>query len=250
MTRDVQWFDSFKSSDLHSSTALTFLLEGTLSSKMSADLGLDPSDTLNLLFHSTAHNEDSTTEEPNPQDWAKYSPLWSEHSQPFKSYADLMDLPDFSMNLDVDYSTMGIDPSSLQFNPSGLTFAYDDQNPVSSTNFGDPFPTFSFQCQPQLVQGSEASTSPQSYTKKRRLSVTSSSSSSGASLSPMPDTAPSPPSGYTSDNTSTKEEPSTTNDAQKLSNDPAVELAHRVRQTAGVMLAVPMNGFAASFQGK
>src|SRR6266498_4264576 len=129
---------------------------------MSADLGLDPSDPLNLLLHSTStHNEDSASEESenttNPQDWAKYSSLWSEQSQPFKSYADLMDLADFSMNLDVDYSSMGIDPSSLHFNPTALNFAYDDQNPMSSTNFGDPYP---FQCPPQLAQGSEGSTSP------------------------------------------------------------------------------------------
>ncbi len=211
---------------------------------MSTDLGLDLSDSLNLLIH---NNEDSANEESECQDWSKFGSIWLDPS--FKPYPDVMDSTDFSSTLDMDYSAMGIDPSSLQFNPCALNFAFDDPNPMSSATFGDSYPTFSFQY-PPATQVSEGSSSPQLFMKERRLSVTSSSSSSGASLSPMLETASSPPSGYTSDSASTKEESKLIHDAVSLhTSDPATELAQRVRQAAGVMLAVPMNGFASSFQG-
>jgi len=215
---------------------------------MSTDLGLDLSDSLNLLIHNSEDSEESEC-----QDWSKFGSIWLDPS--FKPYPDVMDsTEDFPSTLDnMDYnSAMGIDPSSLQFNPCALNFAFDDPaNPMSSAPFGDPYPTFSFQY-PPATQVSEASSSPPLlFMKERRLSATSSSSSSGASLlSPMLETASSPPSGYTSDSASTKEESKLTHDAVSLhTSDPATELAQRVRQAAGVMLAVPMNGFASSFQG-
>jgi len=172
----------------------------------------------------------------------------------FKPYPDVMDSTDsdFPSTLDnMDYA-MGIDPISLQFYPCALNFAaFDDlANPMSSATFGDPYSTFSFQY-PPATQVSEASSSPPLlFMKERRLSVTSSSSSSGVSLSPMLETASSPPSGYASDRTSTKEESKLIHDAVSLhTSDPATELAQQVQQAAGVMLAVPMNGFASSFQG-
>jgi hypothetical protein len=203
----------------------------------------DLSDPLKLLTH---NNEDSANEESECQDWSKFGSIWLDPS--FKTYPDVMDSTDFTSTLDMDYSAMGIDPSSLQFNPCALNFAFDD-NPMSSATFGDPYPTFSFQY-PPATQVSEASSSPQLFMKERRLSVTSSSSSSGLSLSPMLETASSPPSGYTSDSASIKEESKLIHDAVGLHTvDPATELAQRVRQAAGVMLAVPMNGLASSFQG-
>ena len=209
---------------------------------MSTDLGLDLYDSLNLLIH---NSEDSANEESECQDWSKFGSIWLDPS--FKTYPDVMDSTDFPSTLDMDYSAMGIDPSSLQFNPCALNFAFDDPNPMSSATFGDSYPTFSFQY-PSATQVSEASSSPQLFMKERRLSVTS--SSSGASLSPMLETASSPPSGYTSDSASTREESKLIHDAVSLhTSDPATELAQRVRQAAGVMLAVPMNGFASSFQG-
>ncbi|KAJ3576316.1 hypothetical protein NP233_g513 [Leucocoprinus birnbaumii] len=125
-------------------------------------------------------------------------------------------------------------------------------------------------------------------TKPRRLSVTSSSSSSGPSFSPLPESIPSPGylspgGGYTSDSTHHSSAASFTNSetsldqasfieqtavtatdaaqssqpttsspaivaASDFSANPAAELAQRVRQSAGVMLAVPMNGNGTPFQ--
>lgn len=207
---------------------------------MSTDLALELSDPLNLLLH---NNEDSANEESETQAWSKFGSMWSDAS--FKPYPDLMDSTDSSMALDMDYSAIGIDPSSLQFNPCALNLAFDE--PMSSATFGDPYPTFSFQY-PPATQAFDGSPPQKLFSKERRLSVTS--SSSGASLSSMRDTASSPPSGYTSDSASTKEEAKSIHDVlNPYTGDPAVELAQRVRQAAGIMLAVPMNGFAANFQG-
>ena len=65
----------------------------------------------------------------------------------------------------------------------------------------------------------------------RRLSITSSSSSSGASLSPVMDNA------SVSSSTSAGGSPP----SDSYLSDPAQELAHKVRQMAGVTLAVPVS---------
>lgn len=217
---------------------------------MSTDLGLDPNDPLNLLLHNTAQTDEPSSEELDtvaPQDWNKLTALWSDPAA-FKP-TEVMDLTDFSMNMDMDYSSMGIDPSSLHFNPPGLNFSFDDPSTIPAGTFGEFFPSFSFEYPtPNSSQSSDIS-SPESFNKKRRLSVTSSSSSSGVSLSPLPENAPSPPSGYTSDNTSTKEEPTLGLEMLVSNGDPAAELAQRVRQAAGVMLAVQMEGLASGSQG-
>jgi hypothetical protein len=218
----------------------------------------------------------------HPDDWSKFGALWSpHHSSSFKAYNDFMDLSDFSstvsmsmdndlgiaMGMDYSYSSMmGIDPTSLHFSSAAAGLAlgagYGLAHDVSTgfpESYGAPAAGFTFQQhqqQPQqhnviVPQSTQGSTSPGSFVKPRRLSVTSSSSSSvsGASLSPMPDhynALSPPPSGYTSDNISANDEPNSTIDADATNpyaNDPSAELAHRVRQSAGVMLAVPISGF-------
>ncbi|KAF8906757.1 hypothetical protein CPB84DRAFT_362584 [Gymnopilus junonius] len=219
---------------------------------MSSELGLDPSDPLNLLLRNSSDDPDS---QDNAQAWSTLSSLWSDPvppTDPSKSYVDMMPM-DFSdltssMAMDMDFNNpMAIEPSILQFDPVKFANAfagYDDQYGLSTDLMATQFP-FSFQFNNGSGQitssssGSSASDSPQSFTKERRLSVTSSSSSSGASLSPVPESLASPATGgYVSD-TQPKEEPIPLTEVPHA-HDPAAELAARVRQAAGVMLAVPM----------
>lgn len=189
---------------------------------MSQDLGLDPSDPLNLLLHNTSQGSDSSSIEGSsslsttPPDWSQLSALWpSGDSDDLggtgmgKSYPDIM--MDFanlsSLNMDFNPS-MSIDPNALHFDPMKFSTYDADSHLLSNELLSAHFP---FTFQPNLGNDFSQPT--------RRLSVTSSSSSSGASLSPVMEPMSSPVVSY---------------------NDPAAELAQRVRQTAGVMLAVPM----------
>ncbi|KAF9486247.1 hypothetical protein BDN70DRAFT_846753 [Pholiota conissans] len=199
---------------------------------MSTELGLDPSDPLNLILANGDSSSDESSQNENIQDWSKFSTLWADISDPTKHYADMMDFADLStLPMDMDFNqSMSIEPSALHYDPMKLNFSYDDQfSALSSELLASQFP-FTFQ---SSISGSDFSSgsSSDSSIKERRLSVTSSSSSSGASLSPVPESVPSPNTGYNTD-TQVKEEPL---------HDPAAELAQRVRQSAGVMLAVPMN---------
>lgn len=257
---------------------------------MSTDLGLIDSDRSDSLSINSSNNtnsdhDNSDTAEISPgngaEDWSKFGSLWSDSHQSFgKPYNDFMDLSDFpsmsmsvsmdsdmTMGMDYSYSsTMGVDPTSLHFNPAAaglaLGFGYSDTTYADSYT---PSVGYTFQQQQPLhlqtalaPVSTQGSTSPQPFTKERRLSVTSSSSSSvsGASLSPMLDkyhvSPPSSRSGYSSDTVPTKEEPNPIAESANLnqySNDPAAELAHRVRQSAGVMHALPVHGFSVPFQG-
>ncbi|KAJ3756889.1 hypothetical protein EV360DRAFT_47138 [Lentinula raphanica] len=187
------------------------------------DLELDPSDPLNLLLRNSQSMDNSMDESSSgesPPDWSQLSALWSSFegnlTGDFKPFPDVMDY-NIPINSELDFtSPMAIDPHALHFDSQKL--GLDDFSLLSDTK---PIQNnlFSFQ--------SELSTSPQG----RRLSVTSSSSSSGASLSPIIDPSPAP---------------SLLDAPQVLplnSLDAAAEeLAQRVRQSAGIMLAVPMNG--------
>ncbi|KIK70210.1 hypothetical protein GYMLUDRAFT_213391 [Collybiopsis luxurians FD-317 M1] len=183
------------------------------------DLELDPSDPLNLLLHSQSSDTsmDDSTAGASPPDWSQLSALWS---SPFdggtltgegnaKEFSDVMD---FSLPLgsDLDFgSQMAIDPHALHFDYQ--KFGLEDFSPSPSQDF-----SFAFQPDSNQSQG-------------RRLSITSSSSSSGLSFSPA--AAPSPaPSSLSADSTS----------AASL-DSAAEELAQRVRQSAGITLAVPMD---------
>lgn len=204
--------------------------------KMSAELGLESSDPLNMLL--TTPNPDSASDD-SPEastDWAKFSTLWADNSEQLKPYGDMMDFSDMAgLSMDMDFNPgMTIEPNMLSYDAMKFNnFTFDEQ--FSAEFLAGNFP-FSFQANTASdISSSSESASPQSFTRQRRDSVTSSSSSSGASLSPVPESVPSPQSGYISDTVQPiqpKEEPCT---------DPVAELAQRVRQSAGVMLAVPMN---------
>ena len=217
---------------------------------MSADLGLDPSDPLNLLLHNTSQRPETEMDDESTaaQDWSKFSSLWADHTDQtvtMKPYPDIMDFSDLgSMTMDMDFDpSLTIEPSALHYDfakvAQGMNYPQDDQfNSYSTELLSGPFP---FTFQEALVAGdmSSASASPTSYNKGRRLSITSSSSSSGASLSPVPESISSPQSAGASDSVQPKAESSQPN-ANPYTSDPAAELAQRVRQSAGVMLAVPI----------
>ncbi|KAF9057131.1 hypothetical protein BJ165DRAFT_1418589 [Panaeolus papilionaceus] len=226
------------------------------------DLGLDPSDPLNLLLHNSQNPEDNDA----PQDWSKYSALWSDNVDPsllMKQYTSASDIVDYTdLAMDMDFTpTIAIEPGALQFDPTLMKFAAMQQQQLN-LNFG--YEDYTSTMPPELhhsqfnfafssaaltpnssfssaSSSSASDASPPAFSKERRLSITSASSSSGASLSPVPESTPSPAPGYASD-VQPKEEAPSEQSATKTFADPAAELAHRVRQSAGVMLAVPMNG--------
>jgi hypothetical protein len=184
---------------------------------MSSDLGLDPSDPLNLLLHNTSQDGASTESSKlgSVPDWSQLTTLWPAHD---RYLADGLKYPDMgidfnlplSMNMDYNPS-MAVEPSALHFEPSYNQPSFFSSNvPLSGEFFPPSFP-FTF--------GSDESSSASSHSdsRHRRLSVTS-SSSSGASLSPIIE--------------------SKTPSIARFEN-PADELAQRVRQSAGVLLAVP-----------
>ncbi|KAJ3913799.1 hypothetical protein F5877DRAFT_51673 [Lentinula edodes] len=190
------------------------------------DLELDPSDPLNLLLRNS-QSTDSSMDDPSagasPPDWSQLSELWSSSLDAgnlageyiAKAFPDVMDYT-IPLSSELDFtSQMAIDPHALHFDTQKLGL---DSFPLLNDLTPSQNYPFTFQ--------SETSTSPQG----RRLSVISSSSSSGASLSPVIEPSPAP---------------SHLNAPQELSSSSldaaAEELAQRVRQAAGILLAVPMN---------
>jgi hypothetical protein len=219
---------------------------------MSSDLRLDPSDPLNLLLHSDMDDSDNTS----PPDWSNLSAaLWSNppasefDSTSTKPYSDILDYPttdhlaDLSMNMDIH--SFGIEPNMLHFDPTKFQQSYSSmQYPYFSGSADDilsnQFP-FSFQAAldhippPDSASSSSlssrspsiSSASPQlSSPDTRHLSV-----ASNPTTPIIPDAQPSP---------QTKSSAPASSVSQPTHQDTAEELAQRVRQIAGVMLAVPM----------
>jgi len=216
---------------------------------MSADLGLDPNDPLNLLLHNT-DTSGNDSEDVDVPDWTKLGGLWAdvneEATNPLKQYTEIMDFGDMnSIPMDMDFNpSITIEPSALHYDSmkfSNMNYSYEEQLAISNELLAAQFP-FTFQFDGSDMSGTSSTSSPQSSIKERRLSVTSSSSSSGASLSPVPESIPSPAPGYLSDSSiQTKEEPNQpVMEYPVFENNPIAELAQRVRESAGVMLAVPM----------
>lgn len=135
-----------------------------------ADLGLDPSDPLNLLLHNSFGSSDSSMDEVDgsgPQ-WSQLSSLFPLDHDAFKT----SDMLDFGLGMNT------IDPHALH--NQKVNYDYSSYYPPSDM---DHFP-FTFQ-------------TPESTA-------------------------------------------SNVNSAQDFSDDPAAEIAQRVRQSAGVMQAVPI----------
>ncbi|KAF7796146.1 hypothetical protein EIP86_007320 [Pleurotus ostreatoroseus] len=183
-------------------------------------LSFDDPDALELLLQTITQNVDSPSS--HHEDWSQMS-SWGQQTAKMPEMSSDFGLAFPPMDLDFD-PNMAVDPSALHFNPSIFTqprvndapyFPQDYSASELSTMF--PYSNTNTWSQPHI----ESATG-------RRLSITSLSSSSGASLSPIlePQTTvhSSPRSDYASSD-----------------SDPASELAHRVRQAAGVTLAVPVS---------
>lgn len=217
----------------------------------SSDLGIDPSDPLNLMLHNSLHSsedspmEDSSCDGASPPDWSQISSLWTEHEMGnTKPYMDIMDFTDpSSLYMDMNFNpSMAVEPSALHFDPTKFNinqdYPYDLQLSSYSNDLLAPQFPFAFEASynPSL---STSGSSPQLFSQSpRRLSITSSSSSSGASLSSVSDSTPT---SEASVSTSTDTQNAPAEDQPiKHADDPMAELGERVRQSAGVLLALPM----------
>jgi hypothetical protein len=197
------------------------------------EIGLDPSDPLNLIIKDDAQTPSSG--HASPMHWSQLSSLWS--SNPYMDAIPTnmtLKYPDIPINfnvLDMDFnSSMSVDPTALHYDPqspyinSASAHASFDL-PTSSVE-----PPFTSGLSQELFSaGLPLTLTPAPGTlPARRLSITSSSSSSvsGASLSPVIDGRHGTPSAESISSNS-------------QSSDAADELAERVRKSAGVMLAVP-----------
>lgn len=193
-------------------------------------LSLSP--TMVFSLPNDASSEESTSSQADsPPDWSQFSSLWDGDTtfqpQPTNTKFDPTSF-DFALNLplpldmDLDFNpSLAVDPAALHFNPNILT----------TTDLS------SFPPQQQVAF-------PQNLAP-RRMSITS-SSSSGASFSPVLDpTASSSISSIPSTTTASPNLPYATHvPANGIVNDPVADLAQSVRQAAGVTLAVPVQGQA------
>lgn len=199
--------------------------EGNRDNTMSQDLGLDPSDPLNLLLNNNPQDssmDDGNSSQGSPPDWSQLSSsLWPNQVPMQGNPGENMKYPDMGIDflqMDMDFNpSMAVEPSALQYDSQGYNSGFDlsvyQNQHLASELLSAPFP-FTFNPHASSISNDKFS----EQTKQRRLSVTSSSeSSSGASLSPV------------LEHSSAVVVPN---------HDPADELAQRARQAAGVMLAV------------
>jgi hypothetical protein len=173
---------------------------------------LDNPETLQLLLQTITQNM--------TDDWTQMS-TWADDKQ-----IDLAADFNFNFPMDLDFDpTMAVDPSALHFNTSMFT------QPSSTASRHGTSQSDEVSMTSMFSWPEDNSSADQGI--GRRLSITS-SSSSGASLSPI--IAPQP---YVSSSASSAS--SDIGDYSFNESDPAVELAHRVRQSSGVTLAVPVS---------
>lgn len=184
---------------------------------------VDPTvfDHLSLLNDTSPSSDSASSQADSPPDWSQFSNLWDNERATFQPTNLKFDPAalDFGLNLplnmDLDYnSSLAVDPSALHL------FAPTDMS---------PFP-------PQQQVFSQTLT-------PRRMSITS-SSSSGASFSPILD--PVGASSMTSVPSTVAASPDLPSHTHAptvaTANDTVDELAQSVRQAAGVTLAVPVQG--------
>ncbi len=214
-----------------------------LEDALKIDLSLDDmsfgdprSDPLEFLLQSISTSPDSNdSSSSSSSSQANSPPEWPQMSAwpaPETKLSDLGSDFDFAFPMDLEFNpNPAVDPSSLHFNTSMFSqpstgIIPDNEFLINSNAIAD-----------EVLSGSMFSfESPAPWTPQppqplnRRLSITSSSSSSGASLSPVIE--------HRSSASTTS---SSSSDNGRPENDPAYELAQRVRQVAGVTLAVPVS---------
>lgn len=194
-----------------------------LTSEESLDILLQTiSQTANAPPSDTASEQSPST----PPDWDQLA-AWarSESNNKLPDFSDF----NFSLPMDLDFdASMAIDPSTLHFGSmfdQGLVAASDNVFATQSAaqSQGLLYPTAG-----DMDWLNQQHVQPETG---RRLSITSSSSSSGASLSPVMESA-----SIAGTSSAGSSPPS-----ESYLSDPAQELAHKVRQMAGVTLAVPVS---------
>ena len=171
-------------------------------------------DPFTYLLQPDAMATDDLTQSPSADDWTSFTSLADNGAQPFQSKVEPMDFSGefgFALPVDMGLESTFIDPSALHFNTSIFT------QPDSSVHALNPAQTEFIP--PSLTQllcqnGPHPS---------RRLSVTSSSSSSGASLSPILEQQPTP------------------EVSAMIPANSHEELAQKVLQAIGATLNVPLN---------
>ncbi|KAI0360421.1 hypothetical protein OH77DRAFT_1418340 [Trametes cingulata] len=202
------------------------------------ELKADPSDTLEFLLqtmaqaqahHAQSHTQqgsDSSFESNHEPDWTQLSAWTQPQDQKFDLSSDF----NFTLPMDLDFDqSMAVDPSALHFNAIFDQSAFampPSEGSFLMSNMPNEMAPNGQLLYPESEESSSWAQSHHEPRTGRRLSITSSSSSSGASLSPVMEPAASVSSSP----------PSEVNLA-----DPASELAQRVRQMAGVTLAVPVS---------
>ena len=196
-----------------------------------ADLKQDPSETLEFLLqtmaaqahaHAQQAQGSDSSFDPNQHDWSQLNSWAASHND--QKY-DLSSDFNFSLPMDLDFDpNMAVDPSALQFSSlfdhSAFALSQHDSPFVANNDIGHAGNQMLF---------SEDFSMPFESPETRRLSFDDSSSSSsvsGASYSPVMEASQSVSGSPPSD---------------VILNDPASELAQRVRQMAGVTLAVPVS---------
>lgn len=176
---------------------------------------LTSSDPFSYLLQAESSTDETSSQGHSPPEWSPFTSWLENTSMPPPEKITDMGLGsdfNFSMPMDLDFdASMSIDPSSLHFNTSIFTQA----EPVFD-QAGAFKPEFFTQLLDQNMQQ-----------PSRRLSVTSSSSSSGASFSPILEQRPTPVSSVAGDTSSNE--------------DAAAELVQRVLKAAGVTFAVPVD---------
>ncbi|THH00729.1 hypothetical protein EW026_g1858 [Hermanssonia centrifuga] len=186
------------------------------------NLAFDDSDALQILLQTITQSMDSPPVN-NPDDWAQLASWTSQDSKAVDMASDF----NFAFPMDLDFDpNMAVDPSALHFNTSIFT-----QPTLSDHGYlmgMHEQPTSELLSTSVFPYGSNAWAPHMEPATGRRLSITSSSSSSGASFSPILE----PQSAVSS---------SPSSEYGLSDSDPASELAQRVRQAAGVTLAVPVS---------
>jgi hypothetical protein len=155
---------------------------------------------------------DDLTQSPSVNDWSSFTPFADNGVQSSQSKDEVMDFGrefDFAMPMDLGLEPTFIDPSALHYNTSIFTQSDPSALNPTRTEF-IPSSLTQLLCENGPYPG-------------RRLSVTSSSSSSGASLSPILEQQPAP------------ETPAT------VPTNPHEELAQKILQAIGTTLAVPLD---------
>lgn len=206
--------------------------------ELNEQLQFDDPEAFELLLQTITQHSDTSQSASSTEDWTRMS-TWD---QPEPKPSDFGNDFNFSFPMDLDSDPLGlsVDPNSLHFNTSIFSQTALAENPYYGIPLAQGHDLTSASLFP--FDNSWATGAHLEPGTGRRLSVTSSSSSSGASLSPIIETKPvvssSPPS-----------------ESGVTDSDPASELAQRVRQAAGVTLAVPVSPqvkqlAAASSQGQ